>query len=189
MNTQMNKSQFDWYMKWFKTTVRYIVRDLEHCDEMRYFDCGDSLTDDEKVDLNILISEVKSYCLDLYDDYVYGRKDIREYVHELKVHFSVYFNTELCFFVYSEPAMSPDEPPSAAYNCLYVDFEGLHFSILEEQHDEYMCEMAETHGMGYTYIEDIMEERENAAYWSEHRNVRDEDMMDIPDFDDEDLPF
>lgn len=147
MKTQMNKSQFDWYMKWFKTTVRYIVRDLdlEHYDEIRRWNCDEPLTDDEKADLNILISEVKSYCLDLYDDYVYGRKDIREYVRELKIHFNVYFNTELLFFVYSEPAMSPDEPPTAAYNCLYVDFEGLHFSILEQRHDDAMCEMAETH--------------------------------------------
>lgn len=136
MNTKINKSQFDWYMKWFKDTVRYIVRDLEHCDEMRYFDCEELLTDDEKDDLKILISKVKLYCVDLYTDYVQGRKDIRDYVHALKLHFRECFNTELRFFVYSEPAMCPDEPPTAAYNCLYVDFDGLHLSILEKQYDE-----------------------------------------------------
>lgn len=144
MNTKINKSQFDWYMKWFKTTVRYIVRDLdlEHYDEIRRWNCDEPLTDDEKDDLNYLISEVKSYCVDLYNEYVHGRRDIRNYVHALKEHFNLCFNTELLFFVYSEPAMSPDEPPTAAYNCLYVDFDGLHLSILEKQHDEANCDDA-----------------------------------------------
>lgn len=152
MNTQINKSQYDWYMKWFKKTVRYIVSDLEELPDIAAA-FGYHMTDSEKEDLKTIMPRVKLYCIELYNDYVNGERDIRDYVKELKIHFKVYFDTELLFLALAEPAMGPDECPCAEYNSLHVNHEDLHFSLQEERYDEHLCEMAETHGMGYDALD------------------------------------
>lgn len=152
MNTQINKSQYEWYMKWFKRHVRSIVWDLENLPAMAV-EFEKDLTKAERDDLAEIIPRVKQYFIELYNDYVNGERDIRTYVKELKIHFKVCFHTELLFLARSEPAMSPDEEPTHYYNSLSVNFEDLHISLMEERFDEYMCEMAETHGMGYDVLD------------------------------------
>jgi hypothetical protein len=152
MNTKMNKSQYDWYMMWFKRHVRSIVWDLENFSAIAA-DFNEDLTKAEREDLAVIIPRVKSYCIDLYNDYANGERDIRDYVKHLKIHFKVYFDIELLFLARPEPAISPDEEPSHYYNSLHVNFEDLHFSLQEEKYDDFLCEMAETHGMGYDTLD------------------------------------
>ena len=152
MNKQINKSQYDWYMKWFKKTVRYIVSDMEDLPNIAAA-FGYHMNDVEKADLNSIMPEVKMYCIDLYRDYESGERDIRDYVRHLKTHFKVYFETELLFLSLSEPAMSPDDCPCAEYNSLHVNHEDLHDSLQEKRYDDYLCELAETNGMGYDALD------------------------------------
>ena len=152
MNTKMNKSQYDWYMHWFKRHVRSIVSDLENLPHLAA-EFNKDLTTEERKDLAAIIPEVKLYCIELYRDYESGERDIRDYVKDLRIHFDVYWCVKIMFLGRTEPAMSPDEEPSAIYNSLDVDFEDLHFSLQEKRYDEHLCEMAETHGMGYDCLD------------------------------------
>lgn len=149
MEYQVNNSCFKWHMKHFKQAVRYIISDLEELPQIAEA-FGYKMTATEKADLKTIILRAKQYCIGLYEDYSSGRKDITCYVNELRSHFSAYFCTELLFVgdFYGEPVMDPGEP-EFSYNSLHVNHEELHFALMEERHDEYMCEMAETHGMGY----------------------------------------
>lgn len=154
MNTKMNKSQYDWYMMWFKRHVRSIVWDLENLPAMAS-EFDKDLTKAEREDLAAIMPEVKSMCISICRAYEDGDMDIRNYVNDLKSNFKNRFHVHLLFLARTEPAMSPDEEPTHYYNSLSVNFKDLHKTHLQQKLCKIACELADYGPECCQYIRDV----------------------------------
>lgn len=150
----------------FKQRVRYILHDLQCEPEYAHY-CGDNgdYTDEQLSYLKDLIYDYKAACVELWEYYQQGKRSVFELTNWLE-HYLNQWHVRLIWVegVYNSLILNIDE---------YIADKK--FEAMEEAHDEYMCEMAETSGMGYSYIESLQKERESIF-------GSDED-------EDEDLPF
>lgn len=150
----------------FKQRVRYILHDLQCEPDYAYY-CGDNggYTDEQLSYHKDLIHDYKAACVELWEYYQQGKRDI----FELTTWLENCLNKWHIRLIWVE----------GVYNSLVLNIDEYiadkKFEAMEQAHDEYMCEMAETHGMGYSYIESLQEEQEKLS-------------LPLED-EDEDLPF
>lgn len=126
----------------FKQRVRYILHDLQ-CEPEYAHCCGDNgdYTDEQLSYLKDLIHDYKAACVELWEYYQQGKRDVFELTNWLE-HYLNNWHVRLIWVegVYNSLVLNIDE---------YIADKK--FEAMEEAHDEYMCELAETHGMGYPF--------------------------------------
>ena len=146
----INQSQFDYQMANFKHNVwlvHLIIRDYLH-DE-----CLMCSTEYDKVPRwkKNLISEFdrdfKIFALELIKDIESGAFDIR--FADKKI--DSWLKDHRCRMVWT----TDEHDCLPLINSIFIRLEDLHFDYLEDRHDAWMAEMAETHGMGYGYLNEF----------------------------------
>lgn len=183
-NNVKSQSYIDFHMKSFKQTVRAIKHDLECEPDYQYFCNSSLLTDEEKKALDRLIEDFKEEAVQIYRGIKYGW---RLSWNESEIYQVDHYEKYLDHFLTSHCCQTiwlRDEFDDPKYNSVMLNFDELVFMYKEIDHDNFLCEMAETHGIGYDMLEaqyDVEEEQYDLL----NQCFDDECIEDL----DEDLPF